>query len=201
MKKIFIAAAFFYLLNSCVAQTYSNKINQYRQAYKKEFITDKNSPLKGADTGYFRFFAADKNYIITADFAATPDAKAFEIATHSGKTKPYRRYGILRFKIHDTLVHLEVYQSLNLLKDKNYREYLFIPFNDMTNYVTTYAGGRYLDIQMNDIKNNKVVLDFNKCYNPYCAYAEGYSCPIPPDANKLKVAIAAGEMMFGKQEK
>lgn len=96
---------------------------------------------------------------------------------------------------------LEVYQSPALMQKEELKDYLFIPFNDLTNYETTYAGGRYLDISRKDIKNNQVVIDFNKCYNPYCAYASGYSCPIPPAANKLNAKIEAGEKMFGKEVK
>jgi uncharacterized protein (DUF1684 family) len=48
------------------------------------------------------------------------------------------------------------------------------------------------------LKNNTLQLDFNKAYNPYCAYTTGYHCPIPPKENHLAVAIKAGEMNFGK---
>jgi uncharacterized protein (DUF1684 family) len=86
------------------------------------------------------------------------------------------------------------------MKKPGLKDYLFVPFTDLTNYATTYAGGRYLELRTGEIKNGQVVLDFNKSYNPYCAYADGYACPIPPDANRLPVAVAAGEMMFGKPE-
>jgi uncharacterized protein (DUF1684 family) len=85
-----------------------------------------------------------------------------------------------------------------LMKKKGLRDYLFIPFSDPTNYVTTYGGGRYMELRTGNIKKDSVIIDFNKCYNPYCAYSDGYSCPIPPDANKLPVAIQAGEMLFKK---
>ena len=85
------------------------------------------------------------------------------------------------------------------MKNPKYIDHLFIPFNDLTNYEETYGGGRYIDLSLNDIKDGKVVLDFNKCHNPYCAYSDGYNCPIPPEANRLKVAVKAGEMNFGKE--
>ena len=68
---------------------------------------------------------------------------------------------------------------------------LFLPFQDSS--ADSYGGGRYLDIRTGDIRDGKLVLDFNRCYNPYCAYKEGYSCPIPPVENRLPVAIEAGE--------
>ena len=55
-----------------------------------------------------------------------------------------------------------------------------------------------MDFMLDDIKNNTLLMDFNKAYNPYCAYATGYNCPIPPRENDLPVAIKAGEMAFGK---
>jgi uncharacterized protein (DUF1684 family) len=80
-----------------------------------------------------------------------------------------------------------------------YKNYLFVPFKDMTNGKETYGGGRYLDLETTDIQNDSVILDFNKAYNPYCAYSNGYSCPIPPKENHLAVSIEAGEKTFGKE--
>lgn len=118
--------------------------------------------------------------------------------THSGKDKKYKQYGIITFSLHDTVSVLHIYQSIDLIKNPKYKNYLFIPFTDATTYGETYGGGRYLDLSIDDIKGNELILDFNKCYNPYCAYAGGYSCPIPPRENELKVAIMAGEMQYGK---
>ncbi len=200
MKKLLTALILFTGLAGR-AQTYNETIIKHRQQYKQDFLTDSHSPLKSEDTSYLRFYAPDASYKVVAKFVATPDAKPFEIETHSGKTKTYRKYGVLSFSVHDTDVKLAVYQSITLMKDPKLKSYLFIPFNDMSNYATTYGGGRYIDLVTEDIKDGKVVLDFNKCYNPYCAFAGGYSCPIPPDENKLKIFIAAGEMMFGKEVK
>lgn len=178
------------------AQSYTDSISQYRAQYKQEFITDKNSPLHSADTAYLRFYAPDEAYKVNAFVHLSNDSPPFKMKTHSGKEKMYRKYGELHFKLKGKKAMLEIYQSISLMKNEAYKDYLFIPFNDLTNYETTYAGGRYLDISIKDIKNGAVQLDFNKCYNPYCAFASGYSCPIPPDANKLKLRIEAGEMNF-----
>jgi uncharacterized protein (DUF1684 family) len=178
-------------------QSYKQEIANYRQQYKQDFITEERSPLKGNDTAYLRFFAPYERYKITATFKVSPDAKPFDMPTHSGKTKKFRQYGVLNFKINDTAVQLSVYQNLSLLKED--KEHLFVPFTDGTSYIETYAGGRYIDLSIKDIKNNKIVIDFNKCYNPYCAFADGYNCPIPPVENRLPVAIPAGEKLFGKE--
>ena len=183
-------------------QTYDEQIASYRQQYKEAFITDKDSPLTAADTSFLRFYAPDTAYRVMAIFNATPHSKTFEMDTHSGEKKEYREYGTLTFKIHDTTQILHVYQSLALLREGGkYKDYLFIPFTDATTYTETFGGGRYIDLSKKDIKDNKLELDFNKCYNPYCAFAGGYSCPIPPKENELQVAIRAGEELFGKPPK
>ena len=65
--------------------------------------------------------------------------------------------------------------------------------------IPAVGGGRYIDLSIVDFTDNTIVLDFNRSYNPYCAYATGYNCPIPPEANRLPLAIRAGEQSFGKK--
>lgn len=180
-------------------QSYKDSILHHIKHYKQEFITDSHSPLKAADTGFLEFYEPDVTYRVTARLDLTSNAQDFQMPTHSGKTKTYRQYGVLRFKIHDTLVSLNVYQGIDLIKkDTKFKKYLFVPFTDQTTYTETYGGGRYIDLSTDDLKNSLITVDFNKCYNPYCAYAEGYSCPIPPAENRLPVAIKAGEKLFAK---
>ena len=83
------------------------------------------------------------------------------------------------------------------MTNAQYKDYLFLPFTDLTSGKETYASGRYLDLKTDEIKNGKVTLDFNKAYNPYCAYVSGvYNCPIPPKENTLGVEVKAGEKLF-----
>jgi uncharacterized protein len=184
---------------SCYAQSYSDSIQLHRQHYKEEFITEERSPLKGNDTTYLRFFAPNEKYRVTATFKDTPESKVFDMPTHSGKTKPFKLYGIISFTVKGKKETLHIYQNQNLLKDPKHKDHLFIPFTDATSNVSTYGGGRYIDLSTSDIQNDILVLDFNKCYNPYCAYADGYNCPIPPVENRLSIAIEAGEKNFGKE--
>lgn len=200
MKKL-LFTAFVCLTNYAHAQSYTDSIRIHRQHYKEEFITEERSPLKGNDTAFLLFYAPDVRYRTLASVQLTPDAKPFEMPTHSGKTKTFRQYGLLTFSIHDTVLTLQIFQNMGLLKDPKYKDHLFIPFTDGTTYTETYGGGRYIDLSVNDINNGKIVLDFNKCYNPYCAYAGGFNCPIPPVENRLPVAIKAGEKLYGKAVK
>jgi uncharacterized protein (DUF1684 family) len=95
-------------------------------------------------------------------------------------------------------VQLTVYRSLALANIPAYKDYLLLLFTDDTNGKTTYGGGRYIDMRENEFKNGEVTLDFNKAYNPYCAFSSGYSCPKPPDENHLTIAVEAGEKIYGK---
>jgi uncharacterized protein len=178
------------------AQTYSDSVAQFRKHYIEDLLADKRSPIKPVQVKNISFFRPDHAYCVWATFTAAPGSQPFKIPTHSGKQKPFREYGVLAFSINNTPCTLHVYQSIDLVNDAAHKDELFIPFNDMTNYESTYGGGRYIDLSVTDIKDNRVLLDFNKCYNPYCAYADGYSCPIPPAENHLQIEIPAGEKMF-----
>ncbi len=80
-------------------------------------------------------------------------------------------------------------------------QHLFLPFTDLTNGDQTYGGGRYIDLSRADVEKKEVWIDFNHAYNPWCAYSDGYNCPVPPRENALPVAILAGEMMYSGPHK
>ena len=98
-------------------------------------------------------------------------------------------------------MQLTLYRSVALSMLPDYKDYLFLPFTDETNGTETYGGGRYIDMRDGDIKDGKVVIDFNRAYNPYCAFSGGYACPKPPDENHLPMAIQAGEKQFAGEKK
>ena len=77
------------------------------------------------------------------------------------------------------------------------RESLFLIFADQTSGVETYGAGRFLSAEGPD-SNNVVVIDFNKAYNPPCAFTKFATCPLPPKENQLKVEITAGEKNYGE---
>ena len=70
---------------------------------------------------------------------------------------------------------------------------LFVPFADVTNGHETYGSCRDLDLEIEP--DGSVVLDFNLAYHPYCAYSNGYSCPLTPPENRLQVPVLAGERL------
>ena len=181
------------------AQTYLESMAKHRQEYKDDFLKNANSPLKQADLTYLDFYEIDSTFKVKSSFMQTTDKATFKVPTSDGKQKEYFKYGTLTFTLKGQIQQLNVYRSLALLKMPQYKNYLFVPFKDQTNGTETYGGGRYLDLQTTDIQGDILVLDFNKAYNPYCAFSNGYSCPIPPQANHLKVSIEAGEKIFKKE--
>ena len=193
MKIICFVALFFWIQNSYSQQNYVAEI----QAWQKNYVAT-HEVVKEKDKKYFRFFAIDSNYRVNAVFEKITDTVGFTMKTSGNSLQQYFKYGKLSFTINGTSLHLFVYQSKDLMKSKDYADYLFIPFTDLTTGDKTYGSGRYIDLTMPEITNNKVTIDFNKDYNPYCAYSEDYHCPIPPKENRLQVAINAGEMNFGK---
>jgi uncharacterized protein (DUF1684 family) len=183
-----------------LAQTpFAEQLAQHRETYKKELLDSAGGPLKAtSDLAYVHFYKPDSTYRVMATVERMVNAEPFAMPTYSGKTKEHVAYAILSFVLDEKPQQLTIYRSLNLMKVPNYRDYLFLPFKDATSGRETYGGGRYIDFRTGDIKDGKVTLDFNRAYNPYCAYQEGYSCPIPPATNVLSVAIKAGEKTYGK---
>ena len=177
--------------------SYVARIQQYRREYAQDLIEGERAPLRAKDTIYLDFFPPDTAWRVEAGFTNTPEAEPFEMPTSSGRTKTFVQYGWLRFSLGGDTLQLAVYRNLMLNLDI-YKNHLFLPFKDLSSGETTYGGGRYLDLSTEDIVDGKIVLDFNLVYNPYCAFSDGYNCPIPPTINRLEVAIEAGEKAFKK---
>jgi len=176
------------------AQGYMDSIKAFRANYVQthELLTTKEQKA------LLRFYPLDPAYRVVARFEKYADSPWFSMPTSGATPQIQRKYGRLTFAIHDTVLHLMVYQSQALLQKAATRDYLFIPFTDTTSGIGSYGAGRYIDGTISDIRNGSLVLDFNKAYNPYCAYSGGYNCPIPPRENDLPVAILAGEKNYGK---
>ncbi len=180
-------------------QQFNQEIMEHREAYKNHFLTSSSTPLKKKDLKFLRFFEPDSNYCVVAKFIKDTDPVPFDMLTSSGITKIYVAYGVLEFEILGKTQHLTIYRSLAFPQHPLNKNHGFIPFKDLSNGKLSYGGGRYLDIKLNEIENELYSIDFNKAYNPYCAFSAGYSCPIPPKANHLSIEINAGEQTFAKK--
>jgi hypothetical protein len=171
----------------------------------KKFQTELNnsyadslkSPLTKEDLNHFKgldFFPINEKYIVEATFVRTKKEKPFGMKTTTSRTPLYKKYGELLFSIEGKEFKLNVYQNIDLIKKPGYDDYLFLPFSDLTCGKESYIGGRYVDVRIQ--KGTIWTIDFNKAYNPYCAYNYEYSCPIVPLENDLDIEILAGVKKF-----
>ncbi len=178
---------------AALAQGYEDSIRQLRVLHFSELTDPSNKILSEEEIAQFEgldYFLIDTSYIVDATFTRKK-GKKFNMPTTTSRAPLYRQYGFVQFELSGSLHKLTVYQNLELKKQAEHKDYLFLPFRDLTSGHESYGGGRYLDLAIP--KGKKIKLDFNLAYNPYCVYSVRYSCPIPPEENTLKTGIKAGE--------
>ncbi|WP_132702703.1 DUF1684 domain-containing protein [Winogradskyella wandonensis] len=157
------------------------------------------SPLKAKDLKNFDgldFFPFDSSYVVKASLKRTPDSEWFNMKTTTERLSRERIFGVAIFQLKGKTYQLNVYQGEENLNSEAYRDYLFLPFLDDTNGEETYSGGRYIDLRIPE--SDTIQIDFNKAYNPLCAFNEKYSCPIVPRVNYLDARVEAGVKAFKK---
>lgn len=167
-----------------------SELSDFRAAKDRYFGSDPDSPLLPAQRDHFRGLAY---YEETPALALVVEPKPFaeqeqiEMQTSTGDSATYVRWARARFSVDGEQATLTVY------RDAHSGGY-FLPFVDAGAGRDTYGAGRYLDVH--PLEDGRLLVDFNYAYNPYCAYNERWSCPIPPAENRLSVAIRAGERVF-----
>lgn len=197
MKRILVFLVLLQVVSGFSQEKKNESSAAYQENLNKEFASKKTSPLMESDLATFKsldFFPIDSLYIVTATFVKDTNSKVFEMKTSTNRLPKYRRYGTLSFVLQGKSFQLNVYQNIDLSKKSGFEDYLFLPFSDLTCGHESYIGGRYLDLRIPS--GNVIVLDFNKAYNPYCAYNHKYSCPIVPLENDLGIEIEAGVKKF-----
>ena len=172
----------------------------FQKELNEEYRDPETSPLPDRykkDFEALDFFDIDTAYSVMAKLSRTPNALPFSMPTTGERTSEEVVFGILTFTLEGKEYELEVYQDQNLMLEEEYVDYLFLPFMDTTNGEETYGGGRYMDLRIPE--GDSIRVDFNKAYNPYCAYNKKYSCPIVPKVNSLPIPIRAGVKAFKKK--
>lgn len=171
--------------------------NQEIKVWQKEmnlsFSDSITSPLMNKDRIQFEglnFYPINIKYRVTAHFERLNNEKEFEMKTTTNRRPIYKRFGIASFKIDDKKFSINIYQNVKYAKMDKYKAYLFMLFTDLSSGKQSYAGGRYIDLKIP--LGDEIVIDFNKSYNPYCAYNYKYSCPIPPEEDHIEFEILAG---------
>lgn len=172
-------------------------VYEFQKKMNAEFADAEESPLTEEDRVQFKgldFYPINEKLIVEATFKKAKKEKPFKMKTSTNRTPMYVKFGTLYFELEGKTFQLNVYQNLELSKRPGFKDYLFLPFSDVTCGKESYIGGRYIDMRIP--KTDKVVINFNKAYNPYCAYNHKYSCPIVPLENDLNIAIEAGVKKF-----
>lgn len=169
-----------------------------RQEKDKEFKTE-YSPLPPDKLEQFtglHYYEPSAQYNVAAQLEVFGKPDTVQIAaTKSNDVRTMVRYGIFTFTIEGVSCKLTAYQNTGV-SGGHHPNLLFVPFRDKTTGDETYSAGRYMDISILP-ESTAYRLDFNRAYNPYCAYNDAYSCPLVPEENTLPVAVRAGEKVYG----
>jgi uncharacterized protein len=172
---------------------YVASILKEREERTRYMLTSDESPI--TDKKNFKglsYYPPDPKYRIVADLSPISGKKVVVLATSDGREQRYIDYAYAEFFLDGVKNRLLI---LEVMDAGPSRGNLFLAFGDGTSAVETYGAGRYLDLAKVPGAAT-ITLDFNKAYNPFCAYNETYSCPLPPPENLLKIAIRAGEKNY-----
>lgn len=173
-------------------RSYIERIDAERAGKERMFRESADSPIpqgKHAELLPLAYFPIDASYSAPAVLRLSDDRPVFEMPTSTGKMRKMERVGVLEFTLGGEPRSLGAFVEAGTRRVTR----LFVPFSDLTSGTETYAAGRYLDLD--PTSTGLYEIDFNRAYNPYCAYNDSYDCPFPPPSNRLKTPIRAGERM------
>jgi uncharacterized protein (DUF1684 family) len=179
-----------------------SELQLFRRMYFTSYTEGDRQVYPPADTVYLDFYDYAPGFEVEADYEPLASGgRDTTIWTYSGLERAYVVTGKLVFNLGGQSLELLALQSRQHLKHPVYRYQLFVPFKDQTTGEQTYGGGRYLEVKMDDASSpQRVKLDFNRAYNPLCAYSDKFNCPIPPQENFLEMAVEAGEKAYKKEK-
>jgi uncharacterized protein (DUF1684 family) len=149
-------------------------------------VKDAAAPTRTGFTG-IPYFDIDPSWRIDARFEAYEEARTIEIATVVGTIEEYPNPGRIVFE-RDGKTH-----SIEALIEQGSDAY-FLIIADRSSGKETYGMARYL--YAGPPVEGRIVVDFNKAYNPPCAFTAYATCPMPPDGNRLDLYVAAGEKTY-----
>jgi uncharacterized protein len=171
--------------------TWKRALLRFR-AQKDEFMRHgRGSPFSrsGHEFSGLKYFEPDPAYRFEVRLTRYPTETSVIMTTSKGTRQLYNKVGHFDITLDGQPAQLQAYQSAERENPP-----IFVPFRDATSGKETYGASRYLDMEVEHDDN--YLLDFNYAYNPYCAYDDGYVCPLPPRENWLTAAIRAGEKSY-----
>jgi uncharacterized protein (DUF1684 family) len=174
--------------------TYINQIKKERDEKDKFMRTSNESPFADNVESFtgLKYYPPDLKWKVTASLIPIENKKPVVLTTNDGKEERYMEYAHAQFDFSGFRNRLLILEVIAMGPS---RGKLFLAFGDATSADETYGAGRYLDV-VKAPGANTITLDFNKAYNPYCAYTEKFSCPLPPSENLLTIPIQAGEKSY-----
>ncbi len=197
---VFVCAVF--ILAGCSGRRDSSRENpraqdpllQERMAKDAGFKLE-GSPIPPQDRPGFHglsYFPIDPSLRFAVALHRYPAPVSVRMATNTGEIRSGLRYGYFDFRVGNQACRLQVYRLEDAPESGG--PLLFVPFRDATSGKETYGAGRYIDLKENT--SGVYDLDFNRAYNPTCAYNVEFSCPVPPAENNLTAPIGAGEKKY-----
>lgn len=174
---------------------YAEQLQTARAAKDQAFRAPDNrySPVPVAGRATFpgvAYFPIDPKYRVPANLTtlrANPPV-VMSITNSAHELEQKIKVGSLTFTLGGVSYSLSAFAE-----NEGNVQRLWVPFRDLTSGVTTYGGGRYLDLERTP--TGLYDLDFNTAYHPNCVYDTSWVCPYPPAENRLPVAVEAGERL------
>lgn len=176
-------------------QAYISSIEQLRYEKDEWMKNNPASPFNKDTSIHFsplKYFPVNPEFVFHSRLFAYEQKDTVIIFGTKGEERKVVKYGYVVWERDDGKRNINVYKGVS----KTGSEYYSIWFTDKTTGTTTYRVGRYLDIELQADKEFVYTIDFNKAYNPYCAYSAMFSCAIPTKEDYIDVAIEAGEKIF-----
>lgn len=215
MRKIYFVIILSLLVLHCGKNT--DKIRYYSQAdsanivqnilkhraeVDSSFKADSSSPFNRDSSIYFsgiKWFPPNLDFYFTSKLTKYEKSEEVTVLGTKGDERKYLKYGFFTISINNTEYNINVYKfsSSDTVRYKLYKNYLSVWFTDETTGKETYHVGRYIDVGEESSNPDQIyILDFNKAYNPYCAYSSLFSCAIPRKEDRLLFKVLAGELNY-----
>ncbi|GAB4449310.1 MAG: DUF1684 domain-containing protein [Anaerolineae bacterium] len=169
---------------------YIDTVEMNREQKDQYFRANPYSPIAIEQRVNFtglNYYPVDVAMRLSLPLERAAEPTPLTIRTNTGEERPFLRIGTVSFEVEGQPATLAIYRGQD-------HDELFVPFRDATSGGETYGAGRYLEPE--ELADGNILLDFNAAYNPFCAYSDDFSCPLPPAENHLNVPIRAGEMNY-----
>jgi uncharacterized protein (DUF1684 family) len=172
---------------------WADRLRANRTEKDRFFAEHRQSPIPPAERDTFdglSYFDPDPTYRVETTVRVHDDPETVELDTSDDRAIRYRRAVTFEFELDGETHELHGYRQVA----EDSRE-VFVPFRDKTTGQQSYHGGRYMELEPDEplSDGDRVTLDFNLAYTPFCAFSDVFSCPLAPEENWLDAAIEAGE--------